>query len=150
MRKEWLTSKLWIIICLCILASELEAFAVSLTEVQVEPAIIKEIDSLDRRVVFFTSSKQPIRNLSDVKFDQFAWFGLDRVSLYKIMDILVKTGVKSKSDERLGTMMGNAYFPELFSTSTLRLFVTTMDVHNWKEIGQKGGGIQIKFVIKNK
>ncbi|KAF0145309.1 MAG: hypothetical protein FD156_1140 [Nitrospirae bacterium] len=159
--------KLFFLIAMLVIMFGCDKASKGFVKIKVDSTILQQLNSLDPKIMFFTSAKHPIKNLSDVKlksytesgFDlgsEFGWFNLDMESLYKIKNIMVLSGAKSfQGTNEVGRSIGNAYFSTLFAKNQfigsraiadLRFFVTTSDVQNWQEIIQTGGGVQIKFL----
>lgn len=113
--------------------------------VEVADSIIKEFSKLDSDIIFFTSQKDPIKKLDDIKnpLEEVGIWGSELLEL--VPKLLRVAGIET--DGML--TIGNGHFDNLFiKHPEIKLFVTRRSSFGCQNIVNTGGGIEVKFIAK--
>lgn len=120
--------------------------------VEVNNPVIKELSTWDSDIVFFTSIKNPIKKLEDIKNPQ-GEVGTWGFELFRpVKELLKVAGIETDGI----LTIGNGNFDNLFiERPKLKLFATKRSSFGCQNIVNTGGGIEVKFItqevgVKNK
>jgi len=112
--------------------------------VQVEQKIYKELSSWDKRIVFITSSMNPISELKEITNSEIE-VGVWGIELYEKAKIFLDlSGLKSTEIKLLGNATHDSLF---YNNSDLRIFITSTSFA--EKIIKTGGGIEVEFVSES-